>query len=85
MKKQITQIELNGKIIGSKPLFLSDNLTSIREKIKDKTNDSYFFLDNEGNIIKIEKENDYTLENIYKDKIIILNQNQKNNQELIYY
>ena len=77
MKKQITQIELNGKIIGSKPLFLSDNLTSIREKIKDKTNASYFFLDNEGNIIKKEKENDYTLENICKDKIIKIKSEQK--------
>ena len=36
-------------------------------------------------VLQIEKENDYTLENIYKDKIIKLNQNKKNNQELIYY
>ena len=69
-KKQITKIELDGKIIGSKPLFNNDTLVSIREKIKEKVDVSYIFLDNDGNDINKEDENDYNLENICVDKTI---------------
>jgi hypothetical protein len=34
MPKPIINIELDGKIIGSKPLTLNDSLASIREKNK---------------------------------------------------
>ena len=45
MTKQITKIDLDGKILGSKPLLSNDSLSTIREKIKDKVNVPYVFLD----------------------------------------
>ena len=72
MSKQIIKIDLNGKRIGTKPLFQEDTLTSIREKIKEKTKTSYFFLDQDENEISTEDENDYTLKDIVVDKIIKL-------------
>ena len=72
MSKQIIKIDLNGKRIGTKPLFQEDTLTSIREKIKGKTNESYIFLDQDENEISTGDENDYTLKDIVVDKIIKL-------------
>ena len=72
MSKQIIKIDLNGKRIGSKPLFQEDTLTSIREKIKEKTKTSYIFLDQDENEISTGDENDYTLKDIVVDKIIKL-------------
>ena len=70
MSKQIVKIELEGKIIGSKPLLTNDSLTTIREKIKEKTKIAYIFLDQDGNDVSKGDENDYTLENIVVSKII---------------
>ena len=70
MNKVIIKIELDGKRIGSKPLFMNDSLTVIREKIKEKTDVLYVFLDQDGNKVEEEDENDYTLENIEVNKII---------------
>ena len=70
MTKQITKIELDGKILGSKPLSSNDSLSVIRDKIKDKVNNSYMFLDKDGNTIAIENENSLTLEQISQNKII---------------
>ena len=70
MKKQITKIELNGKIIGTKPLLNDDTLSSIREKIKEKVSVPYQFIDKIGNLISKENEQHYTLESIIEDKVI---------------
>ena len=70
MSKQITKIELDGKIIFSKPLLLNDTLDSLREKIKEKVKISYKFLDKEGKDINFEKEKDYKLEDISVEKIV---------------
>lgn len=72
MSKQIIKIDLNGKRIGTKPLFQEDTLTCIREKIKEKTKISYIFLDQDENEISTGDENDYTLKDIVVDKIIRL-------------
>ncbi len=72
MNKQIIKIDLNGKRIGTKPLFQEDTLKSIREKIKEKTKVSYIFLDQDENEISTGDENDYTLKDIVIDKIIKL-------------
>mgnify|MGYP002624665155 CR=1 FL=1 len=72
MSKQIIKIDLNGKRIGTKPLFQEDTLTSIREKIKEKTSASYIFLDQDENEISTGDENDYTLKDIVVDKLIKL-------------
>ena len=72
MSKQITKLILDGKPVGTKPLLISDNLPSIREKIKDKIINSYIFLDQDGNTIDKNDEKDYKLENITKEKCIQL-------------
>ena len=71
MSRTITKIELDGKIIGSKPLLSTDTLSSIRGKIKEKTKGiNYKFLDNDGNDIEASDENDYTLQDIINEKKI---------------
>ena len=72
MSKQITKLILDGKPIGTKPLFLNDNLPTIREKIKDKITNQYIFLDQDGNTIDKNDEKDYKLEDISKEKMIQL-------------
>ena len=72
MTKQITKIELDGKIIGTKPLLMDDNLFIVREKIKQKVDVSYIFLDQDGNNIEQGNEKDYTLKDISLGKIIKL-------------
>ena len=46
--KKITKFELNEKIIFSKPFQLNDNLVSVREKIKERMNCSFQFLDKDN-------------------------------------
>ena len=72
MKKQPTKVELDGKIIFTKPMFKEDNLLSIRESIKDRIETSFIFLDQEGNPIDKNDENDFTLEDIIEGKKIKL-------------
>ena len=43
MGKKIIKIDLEGTIIGSKPLLLNDSLTIVRDKIKEKAKIPYFF------------------------------------------
>ena len=49
---------------------MNDSLLCLREKIKQKVNKEYSFLDQDGNFIDNEDENDLAIENIIKDKII---------------
>ena len=72
MSKQIIRIILNGKPIGTKPLFGNDSLTTIREKIQDKTKgySDYIFVDKNGDNISKENEKDYNLEIFVKSKTI---------------
>ena len=74
MSKQIVKIILDGKAIGTKPLFGNDSLTTIREKIQDKTKEysDYIFIDKNGDNINKENEKDYNLENICESKTIKL-------------
>ena len=85
MSKKIINIQLNKKIIGSKPLLDTDNLKSIREKIKNKKeiyeiNESYLFLDQNGNCIEKEDESDYTLKDINSENLIklVIEESKKN-------
>ena len=72
MSKIITKIEFEGKVIGSRPLFSDETLTSIRSKIKEKTKNinNYQFLDTKENYIEMQDEDDYKLSDIIKDKKI---------------
>ena len=72
MKKVPTKVELDGKIIFTKPLSKGDNLSSIRELVKDRIDSSFIFLDTEGNDIEQNDEKDFTLEDIIVDKILKL-------------
>ena len=72
MSKIAVKIHLDGNPKGMKPLLLSDTLTSVRTKIMDKVNSSYIFLDGDGLEINRNDENDITLGDIVKDKIIKL-------------
>ena len=74
MSKQIIKLILDGKPIGTKPLFENDNLTTIREKIQDKTKEysDYLFVDKNGDNISKENEKDYNLNNICESKTIQL-------------
>ena len=72
MTKTIVKIFLDEKPIGIKPFLMSDSLTSIRQKLKDKINVSYNFLDQEENQIDKEDENEIALENVINEKIIKL-------------
>ena len=72
MVKQITDIEVNGKIIGSKPLEMEDNLILIKEKIKNKINTPFIFLDKSGKIIAKENEDSLKLEDIIIEQKIQL-------------
>jgi len=85
MNKVIAKIELEGKIIGSKPLLSDDILSSVRIKIKEKTKDiNYQFLDSDGNNIEIQDEGEYKLCDIIVEKIIKISKiNNSENQELI--
>ena len=71
MSQIITKIDLDGKIIGSKPLLSDETLSSVRTKLKEKTkNINYQFLDQEGNEVEIGDENDYKLSDIINGKKI---------------
>ena len=72
MKKQATKVELDGKIIFTKPMLKEDNLLSIRESIKDRIETSFIFLDQEGNPIDKNDEKEFKLEDIIDGKIIKL-------------
>ena len=70
MNKKVFKIELDGNIVGTKPLIETDNLIAIRKAIKGKVDIDYIFLDQEGNTIDTSDENDYKLEDILNGKII---------------
>ena len=77
MSKQVTKIELNGKVIGTKPLVLKESLISIRDKIKDKVTVSYIFLDADGKPVSKEEEKNLLLEQISVGKILKLQSEEK--------
>lgn len=79
MPKLATKVELNGKIIFTKPLSKEDNLISIRGIIKDKIDSSFIFLDQEGNPIDKNDEKDFKLEDIIDGKIMKLKSEGGNN------
>ena len=70
MNKKVFKIELDGNIVGTKPLIETDNLIAIRKAIKGKVDIDYIFLDQEGNTIDTSDENDFKLEDILNGKII---------------
>ena len=70
MSKQIINIELDGKIIGSKPLTLNDSLASIREKINNKANCPFIFLDKSSKKMIKENESELKLKDIINEKKI---------------
>lgn len=78
MSKIITKIELDGKIIFSKPLTIDSNLTAVRNLIKERVPCSFEFLDKELNLIDKSDEDSYPLGDIVSDKIIKLKSSKGN-------
>ena len=71
MNEIMTRIELDGKIICSKPLLSDETLSSIRNKLKERVQDiHYHFLDLEGNNIETQNEDNYKLSDIINNKKI---------------
>ena len=64
MSKVIVKIKLDEKIIFSKPLSLTDTLSLIREKIKERVNLNFVFLNNNKDIINKFEENNFCLKDI---------------------
>ena len=72
MSKQGCKIELDGNIICSKPLMLTDSLSVVREQIKGRIPNPFVFLDQENNVVYKEDEKDMKISEIIKGKIIKL-------------
>ena len=72
MSKRVTNIELDEKIIFSKPLLMNDSLKSIREKINKKVIFPYIFLDKSRKTISKENESELKLEDIINENKIQL-------------
>ena len=72
MGRKVIKFDLNGKIIFSKPFQSNDNLASVREKIKDRINCSFQFLDQDNNLIYVNDENDFIIEDILIGQIMKL-------------
>ena len=73
MSSIVISIDLDGAIVGTKPLLIEDTLASIRQKIQKKVKkDNYIFLDKFGSEIDIEDEESYKLNDISDDKKIKL-------------
>ena len=78
---EIVKVELNGRIICTKPLKLNETLESIRNKIKDKVGNA-LFLDKDGNTIDKEDEGAFNLEYILDSKIIKLKSSETSGFEI---
>ena len=72
MGRKLIKFNLNGEVKFSKPFQTEDNLLSIREKIKEKFNCSFQFIDHENNPVDCNDENDFTAEDILDGQIIKL-------------
>ena len=68
----VCKIELDGKIIFSKPLKLNASIDAIREMIKDRVPASFVFLDLDGNIVARCDESGFKLQDIVKEEEKIL-------------
>ena len=68
---QVIKILLNNESKGKKPLNIEDNLTSIRQKITGKIDIPFVFLDEEGNEISTQDEDDITLGDIISNEKIL--------------
>ena len=62
---------LNGKSISVKPLNSQDNLKTAREKLSEKISGSQQFLTKEGDLIDINDEDSFTIEDVIDSSRII--------------
>ena len=72
MSRLVCKIELDGKIIFSKPFNSNESLDAIRGIIKDRVATSFVFLDQDKNFIEKSDEKDFKLEDIINEKILKL-------------
>ena len=81
MSKQIIKILLDDIPIATKPFLSSDTLNIIRQKIKNKINNPFQFLDPDEIPIDVEDENQFPLENIIHGKNIKIKSVEKENED----
>ena len=72
MGRKIIKFNLNGELKFSKPFQTEDKLLSIREKIKERFDCSFQFIDQDNNPVDCNDENDFTAEDILDGQIIKL-------------
>ena len=72
MERKVLKFELNGKISFSKPFQTNDNLSYLRENIKERVKYSFKFLDQDSNKVDLNDENDFIIEDILDGQIIKL-------------
>ncbi|EDR23012.1 hypothetical protein, conserved [Entamoeba dispar SAW760] len=73
---------LNGKSISVKPLNSQDNLKTAREKLKEKMSGSQQFLTKEGDLIDINDEDSFTIEDVIDSSRIINIKEKEDKKEL---
>ncbi|EDR27868.1 hypothetical protein, conserved [Entamoeba dispar SAW760] len=71
MSKVTVRFFLNGKSISTKPLNSQDNLKTAREKLSEKISGSHQFLTKEGDLIDINDEDSFTIEDVIGSSRII--------------
>ena len=72
MGRKVMKFNLNGEIQFSKPFLTEDKLVSIREKIKERIDYPFQFIDHDNNLVDFNDENDFTAEDILDGQIIKL-------------
>ncbi|EDR21635.1 hypothetical protein, conserved [Entamoeba dispar SAW760] len=71
MSKVVVKFYLNKQCISTKPMNSQDNLKTAREKLKEKMSGSQQFLTKEGDLIDINDEDSFTIEDVIDSSRII--------------
>ncbi|GAB1224932.1 hypothetical protein ENUP19_0227G0015 [Entamoeba nuttalli] len=82
MSRVVVRFILNRQCVATKPLNSQDNLKIIREKIKGKMSDSQHFLTRKGDIIDVNDEEEFTVEDIINNDEINLKEEKENIPEV---
>ena len=72
MGRKVIKFNLNGEVKFSKPFKTEDKLISIREKIKQRFDCFFHFIDQDNKSVDCNDENDFTAEDILDGQIIKL-------------
>ncbi|GAB1219489.1 hypothetical protein ENUP19_0036G0064 [Entamoeba nuttalli] len=71
MSRIIVRFLLNGKCVATKPLISQDSLKTARDKLKEKISDSQHFLTKDGDVIGVNDEEYFTVQDVIAESRII--------------